>query len=202
MKKKIFIFDLDGVLVNSKENMLYAWNYTKKKNNLNVQFSIYFKNIGMPFKNILKKIGIDKNHSLIEKYFQEESIKKINKIKIYPNVRKTLIKIKKNNKIGILTSKDKVRTIKILKKFKLNSLFDFIECPKKGLRGKPFPDQILKIIESRSISPSLVTYVGDMKSDYITAKRARVNFVFAKYGYGKVLKTKYINKFPDIINFL
>ena len=60
MKKKIFIFDLDGVLINSKINMRYAWNYSRKQNNLNVSFSEYFENIGTPFVNILNKIKIKK----------------------------------------------------------------------------------------------------------------------------------------------
>ena len=36
MEKKILIFDLDGVLINSKNNMLSAWQYTNKINNLNI----------------------------------------------------------------------------------------------------------------------------------------------------------------------
>ncbi len=203
MKTKILIFDLDGVLINSKKNMYSAWNYTNKINNLNIPFSSYFQNIGTPFKNILKKLKIKKYHNKIEECFRKESINKINKIKLYPNVKKTLLQIKKKKyKIGILTSKDKKRTIKILKKFKINNLFDFIECPKSDLRGKPYPDQILKIMKIYSANPKLVTYVGDMKSDYTTAKRAKINFIFAKYGYGIILKANSIKKFSDIIKIV
>ena len=199
MEKKILIFDLDGVLINSKNNMLSAWRYTNKINNLNIPFSSYFKNIGTPFKNILKKLKVRKYHNKIEQCFREESIKKINKIKLYPDVKKTLLHVKrKNYKIGILTSKDKKRTKKILKKFKINYLFDFIECPEVGCRGKPYPDQILKIMKIYSVNPKLVTYIGDMKSDLITAKRAKINFVFAKYGYGKISKINSIKRFSDI----
>ena len=49
-----------------------------------------------------------------------------------------------------------------------------------------------------SANPKLVTYIGDMKSDFITAKRAKINFVFAKYGYGKISKTNSIKRFSDI----
>ena len=53
-KKKILIFDLDGVLINSISNMKISWNSTSKKFDLNINFEEYKKNIGLPFKKILK----------------------------------------------------------------------------------------------------------------------------------------------------
>ena len=45
---KLVLFDLDGVLIDSKENMRCAW-IVKKKFNLKQSFENYFKNIGLPF---------------------------------------------------------------------------------------------------------------------------------------------------------
>mgnify|MGYP000400629060 CR=1 FL=1 len=52
--KTLYIFDLDGVLIDSKENM------EKSFNSLNTgrDFKDYFKLIGKPFKDILTEIGI------------------------------------------------------------------------------------------------------------------------------------------------
>ena len=124
----------------------------------------------------------------------------INKIRVYPNVKKVLKNLKdKKYLIGILTSKDKKRSLKILKKFQLIHFFDFIECPNKILRGKPHPDHILKVLKNFSVQPKNVTYVGDMYSDYLTAKRAKVNFICAKYGYGNVKKTNSIEKIDELL---
>lgn len=197
---KIIVFDLDGVLLNSKTNMRLAWNFTKKINNLSTPFEKYFENIGTPFINILKKIKINKNQLNIQKSFKEGSLKNINKIRLYPNVRKVLKNLKeKKYLVGILTSKDKKRSLKILKKFKIINFFDFIECPDKMIKGKPFPDHLLKIMKNYSVKPKNVTYVGDMHSDYLTAKRAKVNFIFAKYGYGSVKKTNKIKKIDELL---
>ena len=200
---KIIIFDLDGVLLNSKINMKYAWNFAKKKNNLKISFEKYFENIGTPFENILNKLNVNKNQLSIQRSFKEGSLININKIKVYPNVKKVLKNLKdKKYLIGILTSKDKKRSLKILKKFKLIHLFDFIECPNKIIRGKPYPDHILKVLKNFSVQPKNVTYVGDMYSDYLTAKRAKVNFIFAKYGYGHVKKTNSIKKIDELLKIL
>ena len=59
MKKfKTIIFDLDGVLIDTKENMRLSWEQVRKKLNINQKFDDYFKYIGLPFDKILKKIGI------------------------------------------------------------------------------------------------------------------------------------------------
>ena len=54
--KKIYLFDLDGVLIDSKKNMQLSWNELSVKNNINVPFSNYFSLIGLPFIQILKKL--------------------------------------------------------------------------------------------------------------------------------------------------
>jgi phosphoglycolate phosphatase len=59
-KLKLIIFDLDGVLVDSRENMLLSWQKVQILFNIKIQFKSYFKNIGLPFGSILKKLGIKK----------------------------------------------------------------------------------------------------------------------------------------------
>ena len=84
-KKKLIIFDLDGVIFDSKKNMKLAWNKTSKKFNLNVKFEKYFEKIGMPFLNILKTLNI-KPDKKIYRFFQKVSFKEIDKINLYDGV--------------------------------------------------------------------------------------------------------------------
>ena len=196
--KKIIIFDLDGVLINSKRNMFLSWTAVKKKHKLEQTFQIYFENIGAPFQIILKKIEIKNKNFLIEKIFKKNSIKNFNKITLYSGVLRTLKILKKQNILGLLTSKDKQRTLKLLKKFKIYELFDFIECPDLKFRGKPYPDQINKQIKNYKIKKRclLCWRYGIRLPD---CKNAGVNFIFASYGYGKLKKVRKIIKFPELI---
>lgn len=199
MQKKnisLVLFDLDGVLINSKSNMKFSWNKVKKKFKLEQNFDEYFKFIGLPFENILAKINITKNVANIEKEYKKNSILYFNKIKLYKNVKNTLMSLKnKNIKIGIVTSKDKSRTIRIIKKLKVN-FFNIVVSPQKKLRGKPFPDQINQAIKRLNVKKTETIYVGDMFVDYLSAKNAKIDFVFADYGYGKnhnLYKKKLLN---------
>ena len=74
MKFKNIIFDLDGVLINSRSNMNLSWTNTAKKFDLKINFKQYEKYIGLPFKKILTKLGIKKNFLGIEKTYSQQSI--------------------------------------------------------------------------------------------------------------------------------
>ena len=200
-KKNVIIFDLDGVLLNSKINMKFAWKYVSKKNNVKVSFNQYFKHVGLPFMKILEEIGIKKNKKKIKTDYAKGSVDNIFRIKIYPNVLKVLKKLReKNKKIALFTSKDTKRVKLFIKKFNLK--FDHIECGRNSVRGKPFPDQINRILKKCKSSKMKAVYIGDMYHDYLSAKNAKIDFIFAKYGYGGLRSieiTKFIRKIDELI---
>ena len=202
--KKNVIFDLDGVLLDSLKNMLVSWNSVNKKFDLNISFDEYYKHIGIPFKDILKSLKIKKNKfSLIEKQYSTKSFRNLNKVKFYPNVLSTLKYLKKKKYfLGILTSKDKVRTNIILKK--LNIKFDVIQCPQKNYKGKPSSDLIKKIIKDKKLKRNECIYIGDSIYDLVMCRAAKVDFLFAKDGYKIGIKNykHKINKFSDIQKIL
>lgn len=183
-KIKLILFDLDGVIFDTKINMRLSWEKVRKIFKIKNSFNNYFKYIGLPFEVILKRLGIKKKADKINKIYIEESIKNFNKIKLYPEVKKTIDNlIKKKIKLGIVTSKDKARTTKLVRKFKIK--IKVIVSPSKQLRGKPYPDQLLKAMRISRINPSNTIYVGDMFVDYRAAKNSGVDFVHTIYGYGK-----------------
>lgn len=194
---------MDGVLLDSKKNMEMSWTKVQEKtNNKNIHFSEYFKHIGKPFFDILKNIGVKNNYDRIEKIYKSESIKNIKKIKQYPDVSIILKELKKRKFIlNILTSKDFTRT----KKFLGPSIkyFTFIECGNKSVKGKPYPDQINSILAKLNVKKSDCVYIGDMKTDYLTAKNSGIDFIYAEWGYGKRYNYKYkCRSMKDLLNNL
>ena len=96
MKIKLIIFDLDGVLINSLSNMVYSWNKVIKKFNINKKFSEYYKFIGLDFYEILENLDIEKkNFSKIKFNYSKNSTENFHKIKLYKNVKQTLLKLSK-----------------------------------------------------------------------------------------------------------
>ena len=181
---KAYIFDLDGVLIDSKKMMSHAWTKCQLEHNLDQPFSEYFKHIGKPFRDIMKELGI-KNSDAVKNTYDKASMQLMDEFLVfYPGVEDTLNKLKKGYKIAVVTSKTAERTKVILEK--LDVEFDYIVSPKKGLRGKPAPDQILWCLAMINTDPKDAIYVGDMQVDYDASQRAGTGFIHASYGYGNV----------------
>ena len=191
LKKKVLIFDLDGVLIDSKINMEQSWSKVQQNHSLkHIRFEEYFKNIGRPFNNILKLIGVKKDYKKIKTTYKKESIKQIRRIVYFPKVIKIIKELKRKNfSLNIVTSKDIKRTKKFIKD--INKYFTYIECNNDKIKGKPHPDQINLIITKLNVRKSECVYIGDTLIDYRTAKNSKIDFIFAQWGYGINYNYKY-----------
>ena len=181
-KKKVIIFDLDGVLINSLPNMQYSWNQVKKKYKLESSFNEYKKYIGLPFNEILKKLKIKKLREEIYLDYNFYSKKNLHKVKFYKNTKKVLRTLKKNYYLAVFTSKNKERCNLLLSN--LIKIFDVIITPQDIKKGKPNPEGIIKIKKTLDVSNKNIYFIGDTLFDKIAAKKANINFLYAEWGYG------------------
>ena len=135
-------------------------------------------------------------------YFQK-SKKYKNNVLFYDEVEETIkYLLKKKYKIGIVTSKDIKRTNIFLSKLSIK--FHYIVCPSQYLKGKPYPDQILSLLKKSKIDNTKAIYIGDTIIDKKAALNAKIDFIFAEYGYGKIYsnKVKKIKSFNKLLQFL
>ena len=95
MKYKLIVFDLDGVILDSKKNMQISWQNIKDRFDIKQSFDDYFEKIGRPFKMILDDLKIYNNQNLIEKLYFESTISNEKHLKFYDGVFQTLQYLKK-----------------------------------------------------------------------------------------------------------
>lgn len=204
---KAVVFDLDGVLIDSLPNMKMAWGIVQLHHKIDIPFSEYEKHIGKPFFDILTAIGITENHREIKNTYNEASHMTLDEIKIYPHAISTLKELRdRNYKIAICTSKDYDRVLHVFASLILDGekfpRFDFICAPKKEIRGKPAPDQLLYTLAHLNVDPKDAYFVGDMQSDKECAERANVKFIHAKYGFGDLKCEHYLDQLSDLTKLL
>ena len=202
-KKKLIIFDVDGVLFDSLKNMETAWKYTTNKFHINVGFDNYVKYLGLPFIAILQNLGINSKKKEIQKYYQLISEKNLNLITPFNKTQKIIGLLNKYQiKKAICTSKDFQRTKKILNKYNLK--FDAIEADiNNQKKGKPHPDKILSILDKLKIDKKYSVYIGDMYIDYLTSKNAKIDYLHAGWGYSKINQNVTIlNSIDEILDYV
>ena len=203
MNKKLVLFDLDGVILDSKHNMMLSWNAVREKHNIDVKFKDYFENIGRPFGDILDILNIKENQNEIAQTYNKVSKQMIGKASFYEGTKSVLNQLAdKRIKTGIVTSKDTLRC-----QFFLDLLgfeFDIVQTPNEKLQGKPAPDHLLYAMSELGVSASDTIYMGDMNVDFLAAKNAQVDYIHAMWGYGvcsdeNTIKLKEISQLMEII---
>ncbi len=190
MKKRLVLFDLDGVLLDSRHNMDQAWTAVRAECGVSAPFGDYFALIGRPFGDILGLLGLGDRLAQIEPVFRRASLATMDKTPFFEGVTQTLQTLTEAGLLlGIVTSKDTQRTTACLRRLPVP--FASVQTPGANCRGKPAPDHLLLALVETGTDPDDAIYVGDMHSDCIAALRAKMAYIHAAWGYGTEPKTSY-----------
>ena len=181
--KSLVLFDLDGVLLNSRHNMERAWRAVQGEMGVTMPFESYFAEIGRPFADIMARLGLAERAAGIEAIYKRTSEASLRETPFYDGVDTMLETLSRSGmKLGIVTSKDRDRTGLILSR--LTAAFHTVQTPNGTNRGKPAPDHLLMAMAECNVDPAESIYVGDMDSDAEAAFRAGIDYAHARWGYG------------------
>lgn len=171
---QIAIFDLDGTLVDSAEQIALSLNKARHDFGFPIQpISYYEKLVGLPVNELLADIEISKECSLeliahFRKYLVED-IQAGNNL-VFSGVLGTL-ELFSNMHLGlaIATSKPTNVAIEVIKHSSLRD-FDLYVQGTDDFPPKPNPEVILRVLRHFPETPSFM--VGDRTEDIYAAKRA------------------------------
>ena len=205
MKNKVInciLFDFDGVLIDSLPAMKIAWKSVQKKFGISNTFADYKKYIGLPFQEILNQLNIDKKyHKGIKEHYSKISSQNKELIKLNPYVNYTLDWLKGNFiKTGIVTSKDKVRTLDLIQYFQLN--VEIVVTPESTEFGKPSSQPVLFAAKNLKLNTNEIIFVGDMESDMNCAFNANCHYLHYKNGYQYLYYQMYGGEISSIIELI
>ena len=108
MNFKTALFDMDGVLLDSRPVMEKAWQETCRSYDCDIPFDDYIKHVGKPFEEILKKLSIpNEMHRGMKKRYGLEAASMQNLASLYRGTVKVLRTLKYSGmQVGIVTSKE------------------------------------------------------------------------------------------------
>ncbi|MFC1691514.1 HAD family hydrolase [Nanoarchaeota archaeon] len=185
-KKKLIIFDFDGVIIDSLPAIFQIYDLICEK--LSIEKSDDIKNgdfYEVDYKETLAKLGvIDEESIKIAETLYRDNIPVLRKLaQPFPEIKKIFKKLEINHKIAIVSNNNKPEIETRLKEIGIldtvNMILDF-----SFHKVKPDPGQIIHCMEELGVMPHETVFVGDMEGDMDAAKRANVRKIIGvTYGY-------------------
>jgi len=193
----LFIFDLDGTLVDAYTAIERSLNFTR--------ITLGYPNIS--YKVIKRSVG--KGDKLfIEAFFKQEDTVRALRIfrkhhkesvmhysRLMPFAKPLLKRLKEKQKYtAVASNRPTIFTNRILKALDIKKYIDYVLCADKVKRIKPHPDILINVIRRFKVKPQDAVYTGDMAIDLETARRAKIDSVFVKGGSGIIKDAKHYKK--------
>lgn len=179
-KRKLAIFDFDGLMVNSERVIFSALQKLFAKYNVNLTWIYFAGHIGTPVDIALPQFFKDHPIPLSYKDFLSKrnlAIKKEmdNSLRLMPGLTSLIALLIKNDFIlAIGTSAKKNYLDKILEKYQIAHFFKYIVTIDDVKHGKPYPDLFLEVLRRANTTPKDALVLEDSPSGIQAAKVAHV----------------------------
>jgi phosphoglycolate phosphatase len=193
MKIKACLFDLDGTLLDTAEDITHAINQVLKDLNLkSVSSDICMQYVGNGLKNTLKGVLNYSSYSYDEKEADRLFLSLINYYKkepyqrssIYAGIEQLLDDLVTNKiKLGVLSNKDHTLTKVIVEYYFNNYDFVLIQGATEAKLLKPNPYWALQFASLANCDVNEVLLVGDSEVDYNTAVNANMQKAIGSWGF-------------------
>ena len=206
MDYEMLIFDIDGTLWDTAEVTLEGSNmiadiYPEVRK---VDLAIIMSHMGLSLEEIAKIRMPDIPLSQALKYLDLQIIKireLINEkgANIYDGVIEVIKKLSEKYKLGIITNNLDEYAELFIKKANLKNYFlDYMGASSYQISKD---EAIKRMLKRNNIKKAC--YIGDTKKDMLASEKANVNFIYAKYGFGKDFEHNvYINDIKDLLKIL
>lgn len=187
---KTIIFDLDGTLLNTLDDLADASNHTMEQMGYpthSLESYRYFVGNGVP-KLLERCLPEDKrteeNILIARKLFAEYyNVHFTDKTAPYDGVAGLLESLRKSGvKMAVASNKSDEFTVSLVKKF-FGDAFDAVQGGRADVPKKPAPDIAYGIMERLGAVPENTYFAGDSNVDMYTAKNAGITAIGCLWGF-------------------
>jgi phosphoglycolate phosphatase-like HAD superfamily hydrolase len=177
MSKPLHIsFDLDGTLIDSIPLMKMSWENVIQELNINIGWSTYKKNIGLPFNKICKNLNIEKIEEEVKELYFSFNKKNVNLIQPMIGLKECMAWLSENDiEWSIITSKPSITAFDVCNHFSLNPKHLITsDMSQMGKPTKEPSDHLRKLLNNKERN---FYYVGDTVIDHLFAINSNFSYV-------------------------
>lgn len=184
------IFDMDGTLWDSAENVVASWNEIiekeyapEKRITVKDMQSVMGLTMDRLAERLFPELEEERRMELLEHCgLYENEYLRLHGGRLYDGLEDTLKQLREKYHLYIVSNCQSGYIEAFLEYYKFEKYFDDIECYGNNLLQKG--DNIRKIVERNHLTKAV--YVGDIQGDYEASQLAGVSFIHAAYGFGTI----------------
>lgn len=209
---KNLIFDFDGTLADTAPLIIATMQATIKELGLPPRTDKECKStIGVRLDDVPSVLwpeidcGVPEYTTTYRRIF--DTLKDSIKVVAFPDVKNTLNELyNSGHNMAIATSRGRESLIPLLQDLGISDYFSFLICGEDVVNGKPAPDPVIKILESKGWKADDTLVIGDMEVDILMAKNAGTQVCGVTYGNAtrEQLESAHpdylIDNFKDLLN--
>lgn len=214
--KELIIFDLDGTLLNTIEDLANSTNYALRKNGFPehkiAEYNFFVGNgINKLFERALPE-GVKTKENILKirnEFLIHYDKHNTDASKPYPGIPDLLEALKqKKYMMAVASNKYHTATLKLVNHYFPNIPFIVVFGQREGIPTKPDPTIVHEIISIAKSTSAKTLYIGDSGVDIQTAQNAGVENIGVTWGFRpmeelEALKPNYIvNQAEDILELV
>lgn len=217
MKYQAVIFDMDGTILNTAEDLASSLNWALEQTGHRAGYTsrevsrffgsgayvaagraLYFEKTGKVVLDVPEDPERDKEAEHIQEVFRRHYIDHCaEKTGPYPGIPELLQKLKDAGIPAAVVSNKPDDAVHRLSRDYFPGLFHFCAGEMAGIRRKPAPDTVWKACREYRVDPKDAVYIGDSEVDIQTAKNAGTHMISVCWGFRE--KEFLLSLHPEIL---
>lgn len=189
MKYKLAVFDLDGTILDTLEDLADSVNYALDKQGFPRRTVDEVRRfVGNGIRKLIERaVPPETDDEMIENVFAEFTAHYkehcADKTKPYDGILEVLQKLRERGiKTAVVSNKADYGVQKLCAQY-FPELFDYAVGEREGIRRKPCPDSLLAVIDKLGADLAETVYIGDSDVDLKTAENAGVDVISVGWGF-------------------
>lgn len=191
MKYKLAVFDMDGTILNTLEDLTDSTNYALGQYDMPERTIDEVRHfVGNGIRKLIERAVpegtpvevVDEVFKTFHGYYKDHCAIKT---RPYDGIKEVILKLKDMGVHTAVVSNKADYAVKELCDDYFPGLFEFSVGDKEGQRGKPYPDSVIAVLDRFGTDKKDAVYIGDSEVDLQTARNSEMDVIMVGWGFRK-----------------
>jgi phosphoglycolate phosphatase len=189
MKYSAVIFDMDGTILDTLDDLADAMNYVLRLNNMPVRTTDEIRRfVGNGVRKLIERavpegtaVSVKENvYGEFSSYYSKHCA---DRTKPYDGIKEMLASVHNAGiKTAVVSNKDDY-AVQTLARVYFPALFDAVVGVREGIKRKPAPDTVFEVMTRLGVTKEQCVYTGDSEVDIETAQNAGIPCISVSWGF-------------------